>query len=73
MYEMFMGAFDQAIPWQTDGARGCRRFLDRVWKLMDMMTDEKGVSRDMAYDVHTCIKKVSEDYERMSTTPPSRR
>ena len=65
MYEMFMGAFDQAIPWQTDGARGCRRFLDRVWKLMDMMTDEKGVSRDMAYDVHTCIKKVSEDYERM--------
>ena len=65
IYEMFMGAFDQAIPWQTDGARGCRRFLDRVWKLMDMMTDEKGVSRDMAYDVHTCIKKVSEDYERM--------
>ena len=65
MYEMFMGAFDQAIPWQTDGARGCRRFLDRMWKLMDMMTDEKGVSRDMAYDVHTCIKKVSEDYERM--------
>ena len=65
MYELFMGAVDQAIPWQTDGARGCRRFLDRVWKLMDMMTDEKGVSRDMAYDVHTCIKKVSEDYERM--------
>ena len=65
VYEMFMGAFDQAIPWQTDGARGCRRFLDRVWKLMDMMTDEKGVSKDMAYDVHTCIKKVSEDYERM--------
>ena len=65
VYEMFMGAFDQAIPWQTDGARGCRRFLDRVWKLMDMMTDEKSVSKDMAYDVHTCIKKVSEDYERM--------
>ena len=65
VYEMFMGAFDQAIPWQTDGARGCRRFLDRVWKLMDMMTDEKGISKDMAYDVHTCIKKVSEDYERM--------
>ncbi len=65
LYEMFMGAFDQAIPWQTDGARGCRRFLDRVWKLMDMMTDEKGISKDMAFDVHTCIKKVSEDYERM--------
>ena len=31
MYEMFMGAFDQAIPWSTNGARGCRKFLDRVW------------------------------------------
>ena len=65
LYEMFMGAFDQAIPWQTDGARGCRRFLDRVWKLMEIMTNEEGVSKDMAYDVHTCIKKVSEDYEKM--------
>ena len=65
LYEMFMGAFDQAIPWQTDGARGCRRFLDRVWKLMEIMTTDEGVSKDMAFDVHTCIKKVSEDYERM--------
>ena len=65
VYEMFMGAFDQAIPWQTDGARGCRRFLDRIWKLMDMLTDEKGISKDMMFDVHTCIKKVDEDYEKM--------
>ncbi|MBR3928944.1 MAG: leucine--tRNA ligase [Clostridia bacterium] len=65
LYEMFMGAFDQAIPWQTDGARGCRRFLDRVWKLMEIMTTDEGISKDMAFDVHTCIKKVSEDYERM--------
>jgi len=65
LYEMFMGAFDQAIPWSTDGARGCRRFLDRMWRLMENMTDEPGISDDMAYDVHSCIKKVTEDYERM--------
>ena len=65
MYEMFMGAFDQAIPWSTDGARGCRRFLDRVWRMMEFMTDEDGISEDMKYDVHSCIKKVGEDYERM--------
>ena len=65
LYEMFMGAFDQAIPWSTDGARGCRRFLDRVWRLMENMTDEPGVSDDMAFDVHSTIKKVTEDYERM--------
>ncbi|MDD6873904.1 MAG: leucine--tRNA ligase [Clostridiales bacterium] len=65
LYEMFMGAFDQAIPWSTEGARGCRRFLDRVWRLMEIMTDDEGVSQDMAYDVNACIKKVGEDYERM--------
>ena len=65
MYEMFMGAFDQAIPWSTDGARGCRRFLDRVWRLQEMLIDGDGIRDDMAFDVHSCIKKVSEDYERM--------
>ena len=65
LYEMFMGAFDQAIPWQTDGARGCRRFLDRVWKLADMMTEAGGISKELAYEINTCIKKVSEDYEAM--------
>ncbi len=65
LYEMFMGAFDQAIPWQTDGARGCRRFLDRVWKLMERLNDNKGISKELAYDINLCIKKVSEDYEQM--------
>jgi leucyl-tRNA synthetase len=65
LYEMFMGAFDQAIPWSTDGARGCRRFLDRLWRLMENVTGDEAVSDDMAYEVHTCIKKVTEDYERM--------
>ncbi len=65
LYEMFMGAFDQAIPWSTEGAQGCRRFLDRVWRMMEFMTDEEGISEDMKYDVHACIKKVGEDYERM--------
>ncbi|MGI6183556.1 MAG: leucine--tRNA ligase [Candidatus Fimadaptatus sp.] len=64
LYEMFMGAFDQAIPWSTDGAYGCRRFLDRVWRLQDMLT-EGGESKDMRQILHQTIKKVTEDYERM--------
>ncbi len=64
LYEMFMGAFDQPIPWSTTGARGCRRFLDRVWRLQDMLQGE-GESQDMRPKVHGCIKKVTEDYERM--------
>ena len=65
VYEMFMGAFDQAKPWSTQGARGCRRFLDRVWRLMEMLTDEEGMSEDLKFDFHACIKKVGEDYEAM--------
>ena len=64
MYEMFMGAFDQPIPWSNTGARGCRRFLDRVWRLQEMLAGT-GESADMRGKVHACIKKVTEDYERM--------
>ena len=65
MYEMFMGAFDQAIPWSTEGARGCRRFIERVWRLQDMLTEDEGVRHEMEAPVNAMIKKVSEDYERM--------
>ena len=65
MYEMFMGAFDQAIPWSTNGARGCRKFLDRVWRLQEILNDSEAVSEDMLVPVHQTIKKVTEDYEAM--------
>ncbi len=65
LYEMFMGAFDQAIPWSTEGARGCRRFLERVWRLQEMLVDEEGVRKEMEVPVNAMIKKVSDDYERM--------
>lgn len=65
VYEMFMGAFDQPIPWSTEGARGCRRFLDRVWRLQEILTDSEDVRKEMEVSVNAMIKKVSEDYERM--------
>jgi leucyl-tRNA synthetase len=65
LYEMFMGAFDQPKPWSTTSARGCRRFLDRVWRLQDMLSAESGVRDDLKASLHGMIKKVSEDYEAM--------
>ena len=68
LYEMFMGAFDQAIPWSTNGAKGCRKFLDRVWRLQEMVVPGEcpdAFSDDMKASVHQTIKKVSEDYEAM--------
>ena len=64
-YIMFMGAFDQPIPWNEQGTRGCRRFLDRVWALQDMVQGTGDTDAEMKKKVHATIKKVGEDYERM--------
>ena len=64
-YEMFIGAFDLAASWSEDGVKGCRRFLDRVWKLQDLMTEEEGYSKDLETKVHQTIKKVSSDFENL--------
>ncbi len=65
VYEMFMGAFDQAIPWSTNGAKGCKKFLDRVWRLQEMMVEGEEYTDKLCYSMHETIKKVSEDFEAM--------
>lgn len=64
-YEMFIGAFDLSASWSDDGVKGCRRFLDRVWKLQTLLTDEEGYSADMEIKMHQTIKKVSSDFENL--------
>lgn len=64
-YEMFIGAFDQSAPWSQQGVKGCRRFLDRVWRLQDMIVDEDSYSKDLEVKMHQTIKKVSCDIEQM--------
>ena len=64
-YEMFIGAFDLAASWSQEGVKGCRRFLERVWKLQDMLVDGDEYSPEMVTKVHQTIKKVSSDYESL--------
>ena len=64
-YEMFIGAFDLAASWSTDGVKGCRRFLDRVWKLQDMLVDGDEYSAELETKMHQTIKKVSNDFETL--------
>ena len=64
-YEMFIGAFDLSASWSEDGVKGCRRFLERIWKLQDIMTGEEGYSSDLETKMHQTIKKVSSDYENL--------
>jgi len=65
LFEMFIGEFSQAAPWSTTGIKGCRRFIERVWKLQDMVTDEEGYSNELTGWMHRSIKKVTLDYEAM--------
>ena len=64
-YEMFIGAFDLSASWSEDGVKGCRRFLDRVLKLQDILVEGDAYSSDMETKMHQTIKKVSSDYENL--------
>ena len=65
-YEMFIGAFELSASWSNEGVRGCRRFLERVWKLQDMVDNSNdGYSKELETKMHQTIKKVSTDYEAM--------
>ena len=65
MYEMFMGAFDQEAPWSTESIKGCFKFLEKVYRLMKIVTPEEGYSKELESTMHKTIKKVSDDYEKM--------
>ena len=64
-YEMFIGAFDLSACWSEEGVKGCRRFLERVWKLQDILVDGDGYSAELETKMHQTIKKVSSDYENL--------
>ena len=64
-YEMFIGAFDLSAAWSEDGVKGCRRFLERVWKLQDILVEGDGYSKDLEVKMHQTIKKVGNDFENL--------
>jgi len=63
IYEMFMGPFDQAIAWNTQGVKGVYRFLEKVWKLALESSDNKKSSPEIQRALHKLNKKIDEDLE----------
>lgn len=64
-YEMFIGDFEKSAPWSENGVRGCRRFLERVWKLQEILVDGDGYTKELESSIHKTIKKITEDYETL--------
>ncbi|MDD3341247.1 MAG: leucine--tRNA ligase [Bacilli bacterium] len=60
-YEMFIGDYEKEVAWSTNGLKGCKRFLDRVWHLQEILNDKEGYTNETL--VHKTIQKVTHDYE----------
>ncbi|MGN1113630.1 MAG: leucine--tRNA ligase [Oscillospiraceae bacterium] len=65
LYVLFMGDYEKAAPWSDSSVKGCKRFIDRVWALQDIMVDGEEYSEKLKSLMHKTIKKVSEDIEAM--------
>ena len=65
LYIMFIGDFEKVATWSDDAVKGCKRFLDRCWNLMDMAEDDAAVSEKNAPIVHKTIKKVTDDIDTL--------
>ena len=65
MYEMFIGDFEKTAPWSPSSIKGCKRFLDRVWALQNMMVEGNEYRKELCVAFNKTIKKVSEDIESL--------
>ena len=65
MYEMFMGDFEKAAPWSQSSIKGCKRFLDKIWNLQEIVVDGDEYSADLEVSFNKTIKKVTEDINNL--------
>ncbi len=64
-YVLFMGDYEKAAPWSEASVKGCKRFIDRIWNLQEIVTDGDDYSKELEVSFHKTIKKVSDDIENM--------
>ncbi len=64
-YVLFMGDYEKAAPWSESSVKGCKRFVDRVWNLLEIVNDCDEYSKKLETSFHKTIKKVTEDIENL--------
>ena len=65
LYVLFMGDYEKAAPWSESSVRGCKRYVDRVWNLMETVTDSEEYSPELESAFHKTVRKVTSDIENM--------
>ena len=64
-YVLFMGDYEKAAPWSESSVKGCKRFIDRIWNLQEILKDGDAYSEKLESALHKTVKKVTEDIEAM--------
>lgn len=65
LYEMFIGDFEKAAPWNSDSIKGCKRFIEKYWNLQEKVTDGDEYSPELEALIHKTIKKVTFDIDNL--------
>ena len=63
LFEMFLGDFENAAPWNSDSIKGCRRLVERFYNFLNVMTDDEGIRPELEIPINRTIKKVGDDIE----------
>lgn len=64
-YVLFMGDYEKAAPWSESSVKGCKRFIDRIWNLQEILKDGDEYSPELSSAMHKTVKKVTEDIESL--------
>ncbi len=64
-YEMFIGDYEKEVAWSEQGLNGCKRFIDRVVRIGEKVSDKKGYTKELESIIHKTIKKVTDDFDNM--------
>lgn len=64
-YEMFIGDYEKEVAWSTQGLNGCKRFIDRVVRIGEKLSEKLGYTKELENVIHKTIKKVTEDIDNM--------
>ena len=65
VYEMFMGDYEQDVPWSTESLKGCKRFIEKVIRLKDKVVDNSSYTKELEVIINKTIKKVENDLTTM--------
>ena len=65
-YEMFIGDYSKDAAWSENGLKGCKRFLEKIYRLKDKVVDGEEFTKDLEILINQTIKKVENDINTMN-------